>query len=389
VSAAVRHERRLLLAAHPLAYPLLRLVARAGPAVRVPGVGVVVNDAELARRVLADTASFRKDGPGSSGALWTPVLGPSVLLNMEGDGHRALRRKLAGLFTPVAVERLCDGALGPLLARVRAELAAGREVDLVDVTRVAAGAVVCELLGIRVAPGPAAEARHRRMFAAGERVVAMVGLSTRRLRPGQVAAARAVLAEAAAEAAAAWEAGDQATVPGRMRALGLTRDEAVGAAGAFFLTGTETVASLVPRLVALLDDSGRLDAVAADRSLLPAALEEALRLTTPSPAMLRSVAAAASVGRHSVRPGQRVVIATHSCTRAPGGFEPGRARDAASGLWFGAGQHACIGAGLAKAEATAVVGAVLDAAPVRVVARRAARGVLIPTYRRLVVRRAR
>jgi cytochrome P450 len=389
VSAAVRHERRLLLAAHPLAYPLLRLVARAGPAVRVPGVGVVVNDAELARRVLADTASFRKDGPGSSGALWTPVLGPSVLLNMEGDGHRALRRKLAGLFTPPAVERLCAAALSPLLERVRVELAAGREVDLVDVTRVAAGAVVCELLGIRVPPGPAAEARHRRMFAAGERVVAMVGLTTRRLRPGQVAAARAVLAEATAEAGAAWDAGAQATVPGRMRALGLTRDEAVGAAGAFFLTGTETVASLVPRLVALLDDAGRLDAVAADRSLLPAALDEALRMTTPSPAMLRSVAAPARVGRHSLRPGQRVVIATHSCTRAPGGFDPDRARDAAGGLWFGAGQHYCIGAGLAKAEAAAVVGAVLDAAPLRVVGRRAARGVLIPTYRRLVVRRAR
>jgi cytochrome P450 len=105
--------------------------------------------------------------------------------------------------------------------------------------------------------------------------------------------------------------------------------------------------------------------------------------------MLRSVGAPALVGRHRVRPGQRVVIATHSCTRAPGGFEPGRARDAASGLWFGAGPHACIGAGLARAEAAAVVGAVLDAAPVRVVARRAARGVLIPTYRRLVVRRAR
>jgi len=34
-----------------------------------------------------------------------------------------------------------------------------------------------------------------------------------------------------------------------------------------------------------------------------------------------------------------------------------------------------------------MAGAVLDAAPLRVVARRAARGVLIPTYRRLAVRR--
>jgi cytochrome P450 len=219
VSRASRNERRLLLAAHPVAYPLLRLVARAGPAVPVPGVGVVVNDAALAREVLVDPDRFRKDGPGSSGALWTPVLGPSVLLNMEGDAHRALRRKLAGLFTPAATERLCAGALAPLLARVRERLAAGEPVDLVDVTRVAAGAVVCELLGIRP-PAGQAEERHRAMFEAGERVVAMVGLTTRRLSAAQVAEARAVLLAVTADAAAAWEAGDQATVPGRMRASG-------------------------------------------------------------------------------------------------------------------------------------------------------------------------
>lgn len=77
-------EERLYLTAHPVAYPLLRAVARRGPAVRVPGVGMVVNDASVAREVLLDGGTFRKDGPGSPGDLWTPVLGPSVLLNMEG-----------------------------------------------------------------------------------------------------------------------------------------------------------------------------------------------------------------------------------------------------------------------------------------------------------------
>ncbi|MFD0599729.1 hypothetical protein ACFQZ4_51550 [Catellatospora coxensis] len=93
-------ERRLYRRAHPFAYPLLRLLARRGPVVRVPGLGVVVNDAALARQVLLDGETFRKDGPGSSGDLWTPILGPSVLLNMEGPAHRALRARLAELFTP-------------------------------------------------------------------------------------------------------------------------------------------------------------------------------------------------------------------------------------------------------------------------------------------------
>ena len=79
-AAAARHvrrwERRLFLGAHPLAYPLFVGLGKAGPAVRVPGVGVVVNSPELARQVLTDGERFVKNGPGSSGALWPPVLGP-------------------------------------------------------------------------------------------------------------------------------------------------------------------------------------------------------------------------------------------------------------------------------------------------------------------------
>ena len=77
-------------AAHPVAYPLLRGIRR--PVVRVPGLGVVVTDAALLRSVVMDTASFAKQGPGSPSDLWTPVLGPRVLLNMEGAEHAELRR---------------------------------------------------------------------------------------------------------------------------------------------------------------------------------------------------------------------------------------------------------------------------------------------------------
>nr|BFE50985.1 hypothetical protein GCM10017745_44120 [Saccharothrix mutabilis subsp. capreolus] len=57
-------------------------------------------------------------------------------------------------------------------------------------------------------------------------------------------------------AARAYADGDPATVPGRMRQLGLTEEEALGAVAAFVLTGTETLVSYLPRLVALLHDSG-------------------------------------------------------------------------------------------------------------------------------------
>ncbi|GGV13324.1 hypothetical protein GCM10010182_37330 [Actinomadura cremea] len=115
---------------------------------RVPGVGVVVNDAALARDVLMDGETFRKDGPGSPGDLWTPVLGPSVLLNMEGEAHRALRRRLTDLFTPGYADGLCARVLAAPLDRMRDRLAAGASVDLVDAARVLAGAVISEVIGL-------------------------------------------------------------------------------------------------------------------------------------------------------------------------------------------------------------------------------------------------
>ncbi|MFI6521794.1 cytochrome P450 [Spirillospora sp. NPDC050679] len=377
-------ERRLYLAAHPFAYPLLRGLARRGPVMRVPGVGVVVNDAGLAREVLMDGETFRKDGPGSPGELWTPVLGPSVLLNMEGEGHRALRRRLSELFTPTYADELCARVLAEPLARLAERLERGAVVDLVDTMRVLAGAVIGEVIGL----DNRSEAAYRHLFEQGERIVSMVSLRTRRLSPAQLETAREVLDPLGDIAAKAYAAGDEGTVMGRMRTLGLSEAEARGAAAAFFLTGTETVATLVPRLVALLHDHGQLARAAADPDgLLDRAIEEAMRVTTPTPVMLRSVHRRAEVGGTRVRPGDRVLIATHNCCRALGPFDLDRPHPPElRRLWFGAGPHFCLGYPLAMAEVRAVARTVLAARPV-ITRRAAARGVLIPTYARLVVRK--
>ncbi|MFC7728615.1 cytochrome P450 [Actinomadura keratinilytica] len=139
----------------------------------------------------------------------------------------------------------------------------------------------------------------------------------------------------------------------------------------------------MPRLIALLHDAGRLDPGVA----LDAAIDEAMRVTTPTPVMLRGVRRPAAVGGVAVRPGDRVVIATHNCCRAYGPFDPDRPQPPElRRLWFGAGPHFCIGYPLATAETRAVARAVLARAPLTIVHREAARGVLIPAYRRLIVR---
>ncbi|MES2172242.1 MAG: cytochrome P450, partial [Actinomycetota bacterium] len=287
-------------AAHPVAYPLLKAARR--PAQRVPGLGVLVTDAGLLRATLMNTASFTKTGPGSPADLWTPVLGPSVLLNMEGADHLALRRKLGPIFAPAFVDGMVADSLGPSVALLTSRLTSG--VDLVDEVRRYASIAISRLVGLDEAVVD--DELFRRVSA----ITSMVRLSRPRLRPKQIAFAREIMRDLGAHAQAAYRAGDENTVPGRMRALGLTEREAMGAVGAFVLTGTETLVSYIPRLVCLLIDSGWLPAISASRELVEPAIAEGLRVTTPSPVMLRSVVADDAIGAVRVRPGDRVILAT-------------------------------------------------------------------------------
>ncbi|ALG10845.1 cytochrome P450 [Kibdelosporangium phytohabitans] len=378
-------ELRVHLAAHPVAYPLVRGIGRCGRAVRVPGVGVVVSEAALAREILTDSGRFTKTGPGSPADLWTPVVGPTVLLNMEGTAHTELRRKLTGLFTPRAVADLCAKVADRPMNLLRDDLAAGRAVDLVAVVRELVGAVICELVGL-----PASREGFAGAFAAGTAVTSMVRLGRPTLTPRQIRTGKAALGRLTGPAAQAYAEADPRTVPGRMRELGLTAEEAMGAVAAFVLTGTETLVSYVPRLVGLLHDSGWLPAVAADRSLVDDAVAEALRYTVPSPVMLRSVVADTVVDGVRFKKGERVVISTISAAKSLGPFQPRRTHPAAvRQIWFGAGPHFCLGMPLAHAEIRAVLDAVLDAHPVSIVDRTPARRVLIPSYHRMVLRRDR
>jgi cytochrome P450 len=347
----------------------------------VPGLGVLVTDATLLRGVLMNTASFTKNGPGAPSDLWTPVLGPSVLLNMEGADHLALRRRLAPLFAPAFVEALVAESLGAATAELGDRLTAGERVDLVAHARRGASAVISRLVGLD------GDVIDDALFARVSAVTGFVSLARPRLTPAQLEVARGILSELGEHAVRAYH-GDESTVPGRMRALGLDEREALGAVGAFVLTGTETIVSYLPRLAAILIDSGWLPRLAADRELIEPAIAEGLRVTTPSPVMLRSTIAEDRIGDVAVRPGDRIILATFAANRALGEFDPAvNVAAQLKQLWFGAGAHYCLGAPLAMAQIRLALDALLRSPELRVVSRRPARGVLIPSYASLVLAR--
>ena len=176
--------------------------------------------------------------------------------------------------------------------------------------------------------------------------------------------------------------------------MGLTSEEARGVLSIFFVAGTLTVAVALPRVVALLIDSGAMDELRSDPALVSRAIDEGLRFATPVPATLRIAVADAEVHGHRFRRGTRVILLTanmardHTVFPNPDRFDIHRQFDARGRyMWYGAGPHFCLGFPLAQREMQMVVG-IMAQLPgrLRIVRRRAATGVLLPAWARLDVR---
>ena len=379
-----RWESRLIRSAHPVVARVVDAAVSRRGVVRVPGVGVLVADPRSARRVLTDTEAFAKNGPGSSGALWTPVLGDRVLLNMEGDDHRGLRHTLADLFSPRVVREVCDAAARPIVAGAAARLREGAEVDVVRLAREVSAAVIGAVVGLDPETPPSV------LLEAGDAIESMVTWRTRTFDTLAAQRARAALSVVQDAAESAHAAASSDTVMGRLAQQDASLDDARSLAAALFLTGTGTVSSAQPRIVGQLADAGLLEPRAAKACRLDDVVAEGLRMTTPSLATLRRVVRPTEIDGVRLRADERVVVLLWWATRRDGGFEPGRpATGDLRHLWFGAGSHFCLGAPLALAELQAMTGMLLEVAGEHglvVTSRRAARRVLVPRYAELTVR---
>lgn len=394
-------DAALLVAARPSVAALLLAGRALAPrrVVRVPRVGWVTASPVLSRQALNDHRAFSMVGEGGVGHLWAQVLGPWVTELFDGPGHHDLRSRSRELFTDAAAREQVADVWGPLLASARATLAAGGEVDVADLARVAVGRMMIASLGIPV--GAAGGARGdgevtdddaRVVFARGERLAATAMRATTQpvLDPALVDVARDVVTELTAGVPHAYRTAPASTLLGRMRELGVTEREATGLSALLLVAGTETSASAMQRTVALLIDTGEQHRLLREAERLDDAVREGLRVSTPAVVIGRSVAADVELGGRTLRAGESLLALVWSANTAVGRFRLDRPYAAENRqLWFGAGRHLCLGAPLARAEVRGLVETLwADGVPLRVVRRSAQRGVLVPGYRRLVVARA-
>lgn len=136
------------------------------------------------------------------------------------------------------------------------------------------------------------------------------------------------------------------------------------------LGGSDTTRSGFNMIVArLLSDRSLWDEVQADRSLIPSAIDEALRLEPPVAGVARYSVAPIEVAGATLAAGQLVGLSTMSAMRDetkvsnPEVFDLHRKDRQLPHVVFGAGAHRCLGEMLARLEMEEGLTALLDGAP--------------------------
>ena len=275
-----------------------------------------------------------------------------MMLTMDPPRHTALRALVSRGFTPRHVARLSARTADMARAIVDDALERGECEFVNDVAGALPSYVIAELLGIPLEDG-------RRLYALTDI------MNTRPLHDPELVQAQMQMFEYASELAALKRAS-----PGDDIATALLHAEVDGQRltdlefNLFFLlllnAGGDTTRNLVAAgTLALIEHPEQRRRLTADPSLMPTAIEEMLRWTSPVTVFTRTATRDTEVGGVRMRAGERVAMFYPSANRDeahfadPDRFDVGRTPN--QHLAFGGGgTHFCLGASLARAEAAAI-----------------------------------
>jgi cytochrome P450 len=310
--------------------------------------------------VLRDPVTYSSVTGGSrpfGGTLLQDLAIAGQVLNMMDDPrHSQIRRLVSSGLTPRMIRRVEDD----LRARARRlvdEVVPGQPFDfLVDIAAEVPMQMICILLGVP-------ESERHWLFEAiepqfdfgGSRKAALSQLSieeagSRMYTYGQelIAAKRAQPTDdmLSVVANALVDDGDSQA---------LSDLEVYLFFSLLFSAGAETTRNAVAGgLLALAEHPDQLRALRGDFELLPTAVEEIIRWTSPSPSKRRTATRDVTLGGHRIQAGQKVQIWEGSANRDDTVFQRAAQFDVTRKpnphLGFGQGVHYCLGANLARLE---------------------------------------
>jgi cytochrome P450 len=144
----------------------------------------------------------------------------------------------------------------------------------------------------------------------------------------------------------------------------LDSDEVLAFVALLLIAGNETTTNLLGNaVIALLDNPDQLAKVAAEPSLVPNLVEEALRYDAPVQFLFRTSTRDVEIAGTTIPAGSAVLPLYGSANRDERRFPNGEAfdvtRDATGHVAFGHGIHFCLGAPLARLEARIALEAIV------------------------------
>jgi cytochrome P450 len=292
------------------------------------------------------------------------------LINRDPPDHTRLRRLVSAPFTPRAV----NGWRPRIEARVAELVDAVADRDEFDFLPELAyrlpESIICELLRV-----PVSDLRSLSSSFGSSRLMTVRGESSDGVAPTPADLRAATVLQMAEQVAYFREVvedrrrhpGDDlisALVAAEDDGERLTMDELIGTVIILIGAGHETTANLVGNgMLALLRTPDAYARLRADTDVLPAVLEEIIRYASPSPGQPRTALEPIEVAGRTIAAGQQIFPILNAANRdprvfaAPERFDIDRPNNR-DHITFTEGIHHCLGAALARVEATALFRAV-------------------------------
>ena len=294
----------------------------------------------------------------------------STLFSLDGDAHRRVRRALVAALNPHLVDA-ASPYITDLGAAVVSEIPDTGRADLRTAwaTRIP-GKVVAHLIGVP-------EEDHEQFF--GWTMAKMATLARMTQGLATVDEVRQVdapfnryLQGLLDERRSAAGNGGRDDILSRLLAIEdddgghLADREILGNAVFLLNAGNQTTQNLLMNLVHQLITTDQWSAVRDDRSLVPMAVEESLRLTPPIQYGVRRPTEDTTIGGCPVAAGEVLVLSHLAANRDPSvwgedaaRFNLDRTMDVKH-LGFGMGPHSCVGSAVARKVAVIAMNALLD-----------------------------
>jgi cytochrome P450 family 142 subfamily A polypeptide 1 len=292
---------------------------------------------------------------------------------MDGPTHRAQRALVSRGFTPRMVDRLAFAARETIEAAIDRVAPRGRCELVAELASPVPIRIIAGMLGLDDAHfelfrrWSAAVATHGPSVTGSAEFAAVQAELERHLR--DVAEARRIEPrdDLISTIARADESGELAW-SGETSFEGFSKDDLLSFVQFVLLAGNETTRNAISRgMLALIEHPEERAKLVAQPELLPSAVEEILRWTSPVRVLRRTLVQDAELGGKRLRKGESILMLYCSANRDEAVFEDPYAfrvdRSPNEHLAFGLGPHFCLGASLARMEIAVVVERLLARLP--------------------------